>query len=499
MELKFEKKPLQYLRPFFNQLHTQEQTQEIRLPDSYPDIGKVLRCWGQVLMRGKEWRSTSMGANGGVMVWVLYAPEDGTQPRVVEAWLPTQCRWDFPENADDGIMLISPIISSLDCRGISARKLMIRVGLDTFGQAMRKETAELAQPADVPEDVQLLSHSYPIELPVEAGEKQVQQEEYLDFDDKLPPISKIVSYQMMPMIQEQKVLGDRLVFRGQNQLHMVYMTEEGEIHSWEAEVPFSQYTELDGDYGPSVTAWILPILTAAELEMTEDKQLRMRAGIAAQYAVFDQTMLAVVEDAYSPYREVVPTVVEVPLPVLLDSSIKQLQMSATIKNRAEKIFDTSVFSEYPKQFTTDDGMAIQTNGQFQLLYQDAEEQMTTDSARLDGKVQIESAPDNLICLWPGCSGKTDVIQNGESVNIAADVPITVQIYSGHVIPMITELELGQQRPADDTRPSIILRRAGENTLWEIAKSYGSTVAAIQEANHLEGEPDSVQMLLIPIS
>jgi hypothetical protein len=102
MELKFNKKSLHCMRPFFSKIHTQEQTQEIRLPDAYPDIGKVIGCWGQILMRGKEWHSSFMGANGGVMAWVMYAPEDGTPPRVLDVWIPIQCRWDFQESVDDG-------------------------------------------------------------------------------------------------------------------------------------------------------------------------------------------------------------------------------------------------------------------------------------------------------------------------------------------------------------------------------------------------------------
>ena len=183
MEIKFMKKPLKCLQPFFSQIHTQEQTQEIRLPDAYPDIGKILGCWGQVLMRGKEWRSTSMGANGGVMAWVMYAPEDGTQPRVVDVWIPIQCRWDLPENADDGVMTLRPVLTGLDGRGISARKIMVRTCVDSFAQAMRKESLEVAQPPEISDDIQLLTRNYPMELPVEAGEKQVQLEETFSLPD----------------------------------------------------------------------------------------------------------------------------------------------------------------------------------------------------------------------------------------------------------------------------------------------------------------------------
>lgn len=499
MEVKFVKNKLQCLRPFFSQIHTQEQTQEIRLPDAYPDIGKVLGCWGQVLMRGKEWRSASMGANGGVMAWVMYAPEDGTQPRVVDVWIPMQCRWDFPESAADGVMILRPVLTNLDGRGISARKIMVRACVDTFAQAMGKQTIEVAAPGEVPEDVQLLTRSYPVELPVEAGEKQVQLEESLALPGNLPPIHKIIRYDMSPSITEQKVLGNRLVFRGQICVQMMYMTEDGAINHWVTEVPFSQYTELDRDYGPNATAWVMPILTAMEMEQTEDQQLQMRAGIAAQYTIFDRTMLDVVEDAFSPTREVTPKTEDMHFPVLLDSTVMDMQAEGMLKGDIDRVLHASGCVEYPTLYMGKDGIQIHMNGQFHALYQNAEGQLAEDTVRFESSLPFPSAMENQALLWVGNPAHPDILPGGDGVSLRSSYPVAVQVYSGQTIPVVTELEIGEHREPDPDRPSIILRRAGDEGLWAIAKGCGTTVAAIQEANQLTGEPESGQMLLIPIS
>ena len=84
MELQFHKNVFPCLQRVCREVQNQEQTQEVRLTDGMPDIGSVLGAWGQVLMRGKEWRGGGMNMSGGVMVWVLYAPEDGGQPQCVE-------------------------------------------------------------------------------------------------------------------------------------------------------------------------------------------------------------------------------------------------------------------------------------------------------------------------------------------------------------------------------------------------------------------------------
>ena len=64
--------------------------------------------------------------------------------------------------------------------------------------------------------------------------------------------------------------------------------------------------------------------------------------------------------------------------------------------------------------------------------------------------------------------------------------------------MVTAVEMGQLRQTDPDRPALILRRAGEKRLWDIAKDSGSRVEDIRRANGLKGEPAPEQMLLIPV-
>ena len=121
MEIKFGKNTCPYLRRAVCQIQNQEQTQEVRLSETMPDIGRVLGSWGQVLIRGKEWRTGSMSVSGGVMAWVLYAPEDGSAPQSVETWIPFQFAWELPETQRDGYVLTMPVIRGMDARSTSAR------------------------------------------------------------------------------------------------------------------------------------------------------------------------------------------------------------------------------------------------------------------------------------------------------------------------------------------------------------------------------------------
>ena len=94
MELPFEKKTERFWMQKLYAPVMREESQELRLPESMPDVGRVIAAWGQPVLRGKEWRSDHIALTGGVMVWVLYAPEDGSGCRRLESWVPFHIRMD---------------------------------------------------------------------------------------------------------------------------------------------------------------------------------------------------------------------------------------------------------------------------------------------------------------------------------------------------------------------------------------------------------------------
>jgi len=292
------------------------------------------------------------------------------------------------------------------------------------------------------------------------------------------------------------VLGNRLVFRGQTDVEMTYLTEEGALHHWQAEFPFSQYTELDRDYSPNASAWVSPVLTAMEMEMSEG-QLHLRGGMAAQYTIFDRAVIELVEDAYSPHRNVEIKKQQVEIPMLLDRMTMDIAVSSALSTDGEKVLWADAYPEYPVMATEEEPI-VRLNGKFLVLAQNEEGQLYEESARYDGQEAFASESGNLHYLWLGNADQTEIFPNADGFSFNCRYPVTALTYSGIPMPMVTELDLGEMKEADADRPSIILRRVGEEGLWGLAKNCGSTVSAIQEANKLTGEAEEGQLLLIPV-
>lgn len=494
MEIKFSQNFCRHLRRAVDQIQTQEQTQEVKLPESMPDIGRVLGAWGKILVRGKEWRSGGMSVSGGVMAWVLYAPEDGSEPRSMETWIPFQLKWDFPETQHDGFICVVPRLKSIDARSTSARKMMVRANISAWGRGLESVETEVYGPQEVPEDVQLLTNAYPMDLPCESGEKIFQTDDDLDFTDTA---EKILRYDMTPVILEQKVMASRLVFRGKGMVHILYLSD-GKVCAWDGEVAFSQFADLDREYGPNSGAQIYPMLTNLELDQVENR-LQLKCSLAAQYVVYDRCVVELVEDAYSPVRSVELHRQELQLPMRLDTRKEQLELRQAINADAQKIVDVSWNCDVPQRQQNGDRVNLNVPGMFQVLYYDPAGNLQCGTARFDQNMQIPADTQTVVDGMLLAENPAQAAMTGQGLEVSAAAQMEISTTGQQGQWMVTGLDLGECREKDPMGPSLILRRFGDTSLWNMAKESGSTVEAIRQANQIQEEPEQGRMLLIPVS
>lgn len=498
MDLEFRKNTLPYLRNVLSKTQTQEQTQEVRLPEGMPDIGNVVSCWAQVVIRGKEWRGDRLGANGGIMAWVLYVPEDDSAPQSVAAWMPFQMKWEIPPSQHDGTMILKPFLRSVDARSLSARKLMIRATFGICMDAVVPDEAEVYAADDLPEDVRVLQQTYPLCLPVEAGEKPYPVEACFTLSEGQPKPEKIIRSELRTRITEWKLMADKLVFRGIVTVYALYRCPAGELHTWQQEIPFSQYAELDREYDDSCKVSICCIVTNFELDIDPEGQLCLKGGLSGQYVIYQTTMIDLVADAYSPQREVKPQMTELTLPAVLQQQDKQLRVEQTMEADASQVLDLAFFEESPQKMREGDNLQIQIPGVFQLLYRDTDGSLQSTNAYWEETVDIPA--DDGVDAYVTAAGvgmpMSGIGSNG--ISMQSDLEVQTRMVTSSGIPMVAGLDFGEEKKLDPERPALILRRAGNDNLWQIAKQTGANTEDIRTANRLAGEPLPDQMLIIPI-
>lgn len=494
MEMQWNSTPWDYLRCNVRQVQNQEQTLEVRISDGMPDIGRVICAWGQPILRSKEWRNDGMSITGGVSVWVLYAPEDGSGLQSVEAWLPFQGKWSFQESHREGVIRADCLLRSVDARTLSARKLMVRANVGMLGCAMEPDQVEVFGPGELPEQVFGLQKTYPVTMNVEAGEKLLNLED--TFTPSMPA-SKILACQIRPVLTEQTAAGGRVVFRGTVYAQVLCLDAAGEVMQHTFELPFAQFGDLEGEYDKDATATISMAVSNLETELTENG-IHVKCGLIAQYMIRRQRLLQVMEDVYSPMRKITPKFCQLILPTVLDSRSEYLEPSERMPTGQGEALADLFLPDHPTVYREGERVMLELPGMFGMLYRDG-----------DGALQWKQEPWSDSIHFPVApSGKPEVLLTqtkpavasplAEGTALASQLRLDITTNGDLQIPMVCGMEVGEQLQPDPARPSLLLQRMGEKTLWEVAKAAGSTVEAIWQANNLQEDPMPGQMLLIPV-
>lgn len=496
MALQFQKMTHSCLRKVLSQVQNMEQTQEVRIPEGMPGIDRVVSAWGQAVMRSKDWQGSSVQLSAGLLVWVLYVDEEGAIQRA-EGWIPFQIRWDLPQNCPDGQVRMLCIPRYVDARSVSAGKILIRAGVAALAEAWCPDTVETWKPEELPEDIQLRKATYPMQLPKEAGEKSFLLEETLTLPGSAPVPKRIVSWKLDPAVTDKKVLADKVVFRGNGNLHVLYEGQDGQLYAWDFELPFSQFAGLRESYSPDAQADVMPMVTNGELE-TADGGFQLKSAVAAQYLVDDREMLELTEDAYSPSRQLKLQQQMLELPAVLDSPRENIYGEQTLPGQADTIADVQLLPDFPRQHREGDSMVLEQPGMLQMLYYDAGGALQSAVSRWEGKLTLPSHEENAVEVMPLPAGQLQTVPGADSVTVRAEVPVQLRICAGGGMPVVTAIEPEGELVRDPGRPSLVIRRQGGGGLWELAKATGSTMDAIRQANDLTAEPLPGRLLLIPI-
>lgn len=497
MELPFEKTVCRYWKQMMYTLVTREETQEMKIPDSMPDVGRVISSWGQVILRGKDWRDRRIGLNGGVMVWVLYAPEDGGALQRLETWIPFQTRTDCPETGEDGVIRVETFLRNLDVRAVSSKKLMVRTGIGLLVQALAPDEMELVQFRDLPPDLETRMEHYPIELTREAGEKAFLIDEDLSLPERMPPVEQLVYYSISPEILEQKVLGSKSAFRGMANLHTLYMDPDGRLNSHDFQIPFAQYVDLDGEYEQDAVGSSLLCVTSLELDPEPDGTLHLKCGVVSQHIIRSREDVELLEDCYSPVREVELERELVSIPGWLESQHRSEEFSGTFPAEEGQPVDLTFFPDAPTVSVRSTGVDVELGGAFQRLTQNSDGAYSAGQVRENKSIHLDTECDT-VC-FPVRNGSVSCRPEGASWRTDTQVVFSLDSICKKPMEMVTGVKIGEPGALDPGRPSVIIRSVGkQDSLWDLSKRYGSTVSAIKRLNKLEGEPEEDRLLLIPV-
>ncbi|MCI8573001.1 MAG: DUF3794 domain-containing protein [Oscillibacter sp.] len=487
---------------------TQEETAETIVPDYCPDIARIIETDGKVYLHSRELRDGKAELSGTVRVTVLYTPDGESGVRTLEFAMPFTMESDSRGLPGCQYVTAETETEFLEARMLNPRKVFTHCKLVThitgyqrtplcFCTDVEAEEALCVEKRQEPQHAILLTHIV---------EKDFTFTEEMNLSPGREGAAELLTNQISSSVTETKIVGNKLIFKGMFSISLLYRTADGKCSSATAELPFSQIMEVEGVAEGSAAALQLQ-LTGTDFQIDGDdpegRQIAVTLYLHATALLREEQDLTLLSDLYSTAYDMTYEAT----PLTLTSFCESLTRRQTVREVleigvvAESILAISAVCGAVSVGREGSVTALRSAVTVRALYVDEGGVPLVAERCMDVTCQLELPEGSHVTAKAVCPEDVQGSLGDRGIEVRFPVDFRVEAASQAKKICITSAKLDAEAVKDtSSAPSLVLRCLGkQETAWDLAKKYNTTIAAILAANQLEGEMDIPleKLLLIP--
>ena len=317
-------------------------------------------------------------------------------------------------------------------------------------------------------------------------------QENITIEDGLPEIHKILNFNIKVKEQETIIAEDRIITSAEVFVNIIYYGED-QIHSLEEEFSLNHFIEMEG-----VDNTFIPKVRFEDIqgnyeigtnELGENKVIELDIRIKVIGKSYYENLQNLVVDVYSTTDE-------------LDIQGEEIELSENIKTMdyeeevelelsevdALEVLDIEVNINNLQRYIEEEDLIIDSILSLDIIYID---RMTGELNKHSGDFPFRTTIDenldwDIDIRLESTVNDIKYVTKRDGLEIIADVNHNIELLKTRRVYGIVDLEKGVEALGSKERPSItvyIVQK--DDTLWDIAKRYGTTMNMIQSLK--EGE------------
>lgn len=472
-------------------ISTCSETADSIVPDTFPDIGRIVCAYGTAAVRDQTPQSGRLLASGMVQVVVVYEPEKGEGLRRLSVPV-SFAHIEECEGVDaETVCMVRCQVAAVDVVAVNSRKLNVKVQLCFFIEGYCQTQCEITEGTQE-KQVELLSEMQTVTLTeqVRAYPITVLDDVSMQDADGL----SILHTNCLLRVSECRAMRGKIVLKGEAEIQCLAMQEDDAVRILSNTTPFTQILEMpEVEEQDAVCAQLAVREIDSRLE--QDGLLSYTVSVTALITVRRTKTLCQIKDLYLPGRTLQTSEEKTLLHSMPPCVSFTAEASETLQTaqHAAHIISAQAICCSAKHSTKGD---LQITAAIHVLYLSDEQQLyavdrlvpLTMPCLVSGELS-----DISLTVRASAAGETGVLCN---VTAAGMATAEERVAFRH----ITSLEAGEseQKTADAT---LLLRYIQEEQrLWEIAKDCGTTMEEIRRVNDLPADATGVShmVLLIPM-
>lgn len=475
------------------------------VPDSKPDILNTICTSGVVCIYKKEVLEEKVRIDGNINTYIMYMADD-SKDKV--RGLTTSL--DFSEsiqiaNCKEGMNCkLNTKLKSIEAKVINGRKVGIKAAIEIKINIYSNEEVEIVNNVQNAEDIQILKEDLKVNSLVGMGDTKIYAKDTVNIDN-VDNLAEILKADVAIGEKDVKISYNKILTKSEASIKIMYLTEDNRINNITAKIPVVGFIDI-----PNVTEENMCDVDyeikniVLKPNSAEEHSIYIELEISAAATVYEEKEINLIQDLYSPSENLTfnkkrITTITNKKTIRETKQVREKVNIEGIENRS--IIDVDVVPMIEKENQLNNKINYEGELELRFILSNSDLQVDNRVVKIPFNYTVEEqcGDDNINRnMEMEITNQDFIVQEGGVVNSNIDITMNLNSYRSANMNIIDEIQTDGEREAEDYSILMYIVKK-DDTLWKIAKRFGSTVEDIARINGIEDEnkiyPD--QKLFIP--
>lgn len=473
------------------------------IPDVKPDIINEVSASGTVCIYKKEIIEGKVRLDGCVNTYVMYqADDENNSIRSLNVNIDFTQMIDMANVMPDMNLETDVKLKSVECKVINGRKISIKAFIEANVKVTSNENIDIISNVNL-KDIQMLNKSLSVNSLVGRGTAKVYAKDTLVIDN-IDNLSEIMRADLHILNKDVKISYNKVLAKSDLNVRLLYLTDDNRINSVQSVIPVMGFVDIENVSEENIVDTKYEIKNLIiKPNNVEEHSIYVEVELEVLCEVYKNQEINLIQDLYSPKTSVTFTQKQINIMQRRESaqSTCQIREKQTVPEiGANKIYDVGVNVEITKQTILNDRILYE--GELKLSY------IYNSGGGVDTKNTV--IPFNFNVDFMGVNQTSNIETNIEigmqdfiitedgNIDVKVDINFNITMVKNAEINIIDDIQEEENRQVNSCSLVIYYVKSGD-TLWKIAKKFGSTVDEIARINGIENvdKLNVAQQLFIP--
>lgn len=467
------------------------------VPDAKPDILNTVNTSGNMCIYKKEVLDGKIKIDGNILAYIMYLA-DGEKDNIrgLNTNLDFSETINVPEIMSGMNVDLNTTIKFIECKVLNGRKISLKATIEVNIKAYSRETVDIITDID-DKNIQVLNKQMKVNSLLDSGFTKAFVKENISIPSE-DNLVEILKAQICLVDKDIKISYNKILAKSEVEIKLVYLTEDGRICSSQNRLPLVGFIDMPNIKEENIceTSYIIKNIIIKSNTVEEHSiYLELEAEISCM--VYEEKEIRIIQDMFCPGENMTFNKIMV-------NTVTNKQCRKNICNINEKIganelencdiVDVEVTPIVNKENKLSGKIIYE--GELELnviLTENSTVGINTKKLKIPFEKTIEGL-DNIekfkIDTSITVNSQNFEKQNG-ILNSNIDLNFDTDMYRNESIPVISDIAIQEEENGEDYSVIIYVVKSGD-TLWKIAKRFGSTVDDIVRVNGIE-RPDKINI------